>query len=78
MPAWLTYVVVMDTFTRNNLINQIPLEPKASVWGAFLHACIMHGNLDLEEHDVQFLFELEPENAANYVLLSNIFAVAGR
>ena len=38
----------------------------------------MHCNLDLAEHVAGCLFELEPENAANYVLLSNIFAAASR
>ena len=65
-------------YQAHNLINQMPMEPKASVWGALLNACRMHCNLDVAEHAARRLFELEPENAANYVLLSNIFAAAGR
>jgi len=30
------------------------------------------------EYDVEFLFELDPENAAHYVALTKIYATVGR
>ncbi|XP_031505118.2 pentatricopeptide repeat-containing protein At3g46790, chloroplastic [Nymphaea colorata] len=60
------------------LIEKMPSEPSATVWGALLGACRIHGNVELAERATQFLFELEPLNAGNYVLLADIYAKAGR
>eukprot|EP01018_Ginkgo_biloba_P036121 Gb_26526 [translate_table: standard] len=59
-------------------IHSMPLIPDAGVWGALLGACRIHCNVALGEIVAEHLFELEPENAGSYVLLSNIYAVAGR
>eukprot|EP01018_Ginkgo_biloba_P034183 Gb_33070 [translate_table: standard] len=61
-----------------NFIKNMPLEPDASVWGALLGACRIHCNTDLGEYVAQRLFDLDPENAGRYVLLSNIYAAASR
>lgn len=53
-------------------------EPHAGAWGALLGACKLHGDSDLGEIVANQLFELEPQNAANYILLSNIYAAAER
>eukprot|EP01018_Ginkgo_biloba_P036667 Gb_31697 [translate_table: standard] len=61
-----------------DFINNMPLEPNASLWGGLLGACRIHSNIQLGERAADHLFQLEPENAGNYVLMSNIYAAAGR
>ena len=60
------------------LIKLIPREPHAGAWGALLGACKLYGDSELGEIVANRLFELEPLNAANYVLLSDIYAAAER
>ncbi|KAI3955744.1 hypothetical protein MKW98_006104 [Papaver atlanticum] len=50
----------------------------AGSWGALLGACAVHGNVQLGEISAQHLFEIEPENSGNYVLLANIYASVHR
>jgi pentatricopeptide repeat protein len=61
-----------------DFVKKMPLEPAASVWGALLGVCRIHYNLELGELAAKRLFDLEPENAGYYTLLSNIYAAAGR
>lgn len=60
------------------LINSMPIEPDVSMWSAFTRACGSHQNVDLAEHAFKHLTEIDPLNDAAYVLLSNIYAKAGR
>eukprot|EP01018_Ginkgo_biloba_P015526 Gb_39725 [translate_table: standard] len=60
------------------LLKEMSLEPNAIVWRALLGACKIHCNMKLGELVAKHLFELEPEYDGNYVLLSNIYASAGR
>lgn len=61
-----------------DLVKTMPMKPDAVIWGALLGACSFHNNVELAEAAVQPLFQLEPWNAGNYVILSNIYASAGR
>ncbi|KAK8509968.1 hypothetical protein V6N12_035291 [Hibiscus sabdariffa] len=56
------------------MIKQMPFEPHACVWGALLSSCRLHNNIRLGEIAARNLFELEPNNLGNYILLSNIYA----
>ncbi|KAL0708990.1 hypothetical protein Bca4012_015968 [Brassica carinata] len=56
------------------LIKSIPFDPTASIWGSLLASCRVYKNLELAEVAAKELFSLEPENAGNHVLLSNIYA----
>ncbi|RVX11905.1 putative pentatricopeptide repeat-containing protein [Vitis vinifera] len=58
------------------LLKSMPVEPHAGAWGALLGACKLHCDIELGEVVADQLFELEPQNAGNYVLLSNIYAAA--
>eukprot|EP01018_Ginkgo_biloba_P011240 Gb_08862 [translate_table: standard] len=79
------YACMVDLLARagkldeaQDFIKRMPLQPNAGVWAALLGACRIHGNIELGEHVANCLFELEPEETGNYVLLSNMYAVAGR
>ncbi|KAG2720596.1 hypothetical protein I3760_02G042700 [Carya illinoinensis] len=60
------------------LIKSMPMKPDSVVWGALLGACSFHGNIELAEIAAESLFQLEPWNPGNYVILSNIYASAGQ
>eukprot|EP01018_Ginkgo_biloba_P008463 Gb_26310 [translate_table: standard] len=62
----------------HNFINEMPIKPDAAVWGSLLGACRIHNNIELAEHVAERLFESDDKKAAHYVLLSNIYAEAGR
>lgn len=61
-----------------DMINKMPVEADAIVWGSFMAACRNHMHLDLAEVAAKQLLQLEPQNAGHYVLLSNIFASKGK
>ncbi|KAK7247143.1 hypothetical protein RIF29_42020 [Crotalaria pallida] len=60
------------------LIETMPMEPNGGVWGALLGASHIHANPDVAEIASRHLFELEPDNIGNYLLLSKTYASAGR
>ncbi|CAN4126396.1 unnamed protein product [Withania somnifera] len=57
-----------------DLIENMPFAATASMWGSVLASCRVHGNVEVAEIAAKHLFELEPNNAGNHVLLSNIYA----
>lgn len=79
------YACVVDMLGRGGRLDEaekfiegMKIRPTGSVFGSLLGACQVHSNLELGERLAYKLFELEPCNAANYVILSNIYASAGR
>ncbi|XVE68267.1 hypothetical protein DITRI_Ditri09bG0053700 [Diplodiscus trichospermus] len=60
------------------IIRTMPFAPSYAVWGALLGACVIHENVELGEIAARWLFELEPENTGNYVLMAKIYSAVGR
>ena len=54
------------------------MEKDEGFWGAILGACRIHGDINLAEKAAKSLLELCPRHSGYYVLLSNIYANAGR
>ncbi|KAL5997605.1 hypothetical protein ACLOJK_008535 [Asimina triloba] len=61
-----------------DLIMRMSVNPDSGVWGSLLNSCKLYGNVELGEKALQRLIYLEPEDAGNYVILSNIYAKAGK
>ncbi|RVX22459.1 Pentatricopeptide repeat-containing protein DOT4, chloroplastic [Vitis vinifera] len=59
-----------------DFIRQMP-PPDACMWATLLQACRVHSNPEIGERAAKALFELEPDNATNYMLLSNIYVSSG-
>ncbi|ONK64802.1 uncharacterized protein A4U43_C07F30100 [Asparagus officinalis] len=79
------YGCMIDILGRGGLLGEafdlaktMPLEPNAIIWGTLLSACRVHNNVNLAEEAVDQLINLEPSDAGNYAILSNIYAAAGR
>ncbi|KAK1382006.1 Mediator of RNA polymerase II transcription subunit 16-like [Heracleum sosnowskyi] len=60
------------------LINSMTFNPDARVWGPLLSACKLHPDMKVAELAAERLITMEPKNAGNYILLSNIYAAAGK
>ncbi|KAK2654798.1 hypothetical protein Ddye_014654 [Dipteronia dyeriana] len=61
-----------------NLITKMRVMPDSGVWGALMNSCKIHRNVELGELALEKLIELEPNDAGNYVILSNMYAQAGK
>ncbi|XP_022740080.1 pentatricopeptide repeat-containing protein At5g15340, mitochondrial [Durio zibethinus] len=60
------------------LINQMPIPPNEVVLGSLLGSCNSHGKLQLAERVLQKLTEMNPLNTEYHILLSNMYALAGK
>ncbi|WCJ36767.1 Tetratricopeptide repeat (TPR)-like superfamily protein [Euphorbia peplus] len=61
-----------------DLIKQMPMEPNERVWGALMSASRVHSNMNIGLLAADRIFLLAPEQSGYYVLLSNIYAKAGK
>ncbi|KAI5657770.1 hypothetical protein M9H77_26563 [Catharanthus roseus] len=59
-------------------IKRMPLKLNERVWGPLLSACHLHNNMDIGLEAADHLLQLAPTQSGYYVLLSNIYARAGR
>lgn len=79
------FTCMVDLFGRagllekaENLIDEMPLEPNASVWGALLGACRIHGNTELAEVAMSHLINLGVADSGSYAIMSNMYSDYGK
>lgn len=79
------YSCMIDLFGRagklkeaEKMIEEMPFKPGSICWASLLGACRKHGNVELAEKAANEFLQLEPSNASPYVVLSNIYASAGK
>lgn len=79
------YACVVDILGRagelcraKEFVQSMPIEPDAMIWRTFLSACTVHRNREVGEVAAKRLLELEPNDSATYVLMSNMYAVTGK
>uniref|UniRef100_A0ACD5X6V7 Uncharacterized protein n=2 Tax=Avena sativa TaxID=4498 RepID=A0ACD5X6V7_AVESA len=60
-----------------DVIRTMPVRVTAKAWGALLAACRKYEDVGLAEIAARALFEIEPENAGNFVSLANIYSGLG-
>lgn len=85
VPRMEHYGCVVDLLGRAGLlteaqefIRRMPFEPDASVLGALMGACKVHGAIELGNEVAKRIIELQPLHCGRYVLLSSIYAEADR
>ncbi|KAH9292649.1 hypothetical protein KI387_042166 [Taxus chinensis] len=85
LPGMEHFACMVDLFGRcgcleraENFISGMPFEPSSVVWRSLLAACRIHGNVEIGKRVAEYIFKLEPEDDSAYVLLSNIYAAAGK
>ncbi|KAM0013840.1 putative tetratricopeptide-like helical domain superfamily, DYW domain-containing protein [Helianthus debilis subsp. tardiflorus] len=83
-PELVHYACLVDILARGGLLNEaknvidtMPMAPDASIWRALIGACRIYSDTHMAKSAFEHLIELEPTNAGNYVLLSNIYAANG-
>jgi len=84
IPRMEHYACMVDLLGRSGLvkealdfINEMPWKADTLVWKTLLGACKTHNNMDVGEIAAKHIIELEPQDPAPYVLLSNLYADAG-
>jgi len=60
------------------LMDKMPIKPNAALWTSLHCSCRWHNNVELGERVAECIFELNPNDATPYVLLSNIYYAVGR
>ncbi|XP_041992437.1 pentatricopeptide repeat-containing protein At5g04780, mitochondrial-like isoform X2 [Salvia splendens] len=84
-PGAVHYSCMVDILGRTgrideakDMIDTMPFEATASMWGSLLASCRVHKNVEVAVVAARKLFKIEPNNAGNHVLLSNVYAASGR
>ncbi|OEL35671.1 putative pentatricopeptide repeat-containing protein [Dichanthelium oligosanthes] len=83
-PLMVHYGCVVDLLGRAGrfveavkVIERMPFVPDASVWGALLGACKLHGNVELAVEIGKKLMALGPQQSGRYVTIRNVYLEDG-
>ncbi|XP_048136224.1 LOW QUALITY PROTEIN: pentatricopeptide repeat-containing protein At2g27610 [Rhodamnia argentea] len=84
-PTMEHYSCMVDLYSRAGMlekamdtINGMPFPASVSVWRSILAGCHVQRNLELGKLAAEKLISLQPDHSSSYVLLSNIYAAAGK
>ncbi|CAN1184667.1 Pentatricopeptide repeat-containing protein At2g13600 [Linum perenne] len=79
------YTCVIDMLSRagrldeaEELVNSMPVQPEPHALAALLSGCQKHKNEELAERIAAKLWQMAETDSGGYVMLSNIYASAGR
>ncbi|KAF7049432.1 hypothetical protein CFC21_057969 [Triticum aestivum] len=61
-----------------DLVNKMPFEPNAKVWGTLLNGAAAVGDVELGRFVFDRLFIIEPKNTGNYIVMANLYSNAGK
>ncbi|KAK6140106.1 hypothetical protein DH2020_026104 [Rehmannia glutinosa] len=61
-----------------DIIKNMPFEPKASVWRALLDSCRLHRNATIGKRAAKNILGIEPQDPSTYILKSNLYSASGR
>ncbi|XP_042504221.1 pentatricopeptide repeat-containing protein At3g49170, chloroplastic [Macadamia integrifolia] len=85
IPRMEHYACMVDLLGRSGFFREalefiysMPFKADALVWRTLLGACQVHGNMDIGKQAAQHILELEPQDPAAYILLSNLYASIGQ
>ncbi|MQM00881.1 hypothetical protein Taro_033619 [Colocasia esculenta] len=85
-PALEHYSCLIDLLGRSGrlreayiILQDIPsMKRDVGVLGSLFSACCLHKNLELGEEVARLLIEMDPDDHSSYIVLSNMYASAGR
>uniref|UniRef100_A0ACD5VS55 Uncharacterized protein n=1 Tax=Avena sativa TaxID=4498 RepID=A0ACD5VS55_AVESA len=84
-PTYQHYACVIDMLARSGEIKEamktiieMPFEAETPLWRIVLGACSKHHDIGTGLKIAEMLFEMEPYEATNYILLGNIYTRLGR
>lgn len=60
-----------------NLLQRMPSQADLATWLCLIGACRIHGNVELAKQAFDFAVNLQPNEAAPYILMSRIYIEAG-
>ncbi|KAL5760304.1 hypothetical protein ACOSP7_018817 [Xanthoceras sorbifolium] len=79
------YNCMIDIYARAGLLQEafeliknMPFDPDKTSWKCLLGGCWTHKNLELGKIASENLLQLDPEDAAGYILLFNLYASSGK
>jgi pentatricopeptide repeat protein len=84
-PVMEQYACMVSAFSRAGmlndaleLVNSMPFEPNAMVWGPLLNGAAEFCNVELGRFVFDQLFKIEPKNTGNYIVMANLYSNAGK